>query len=131
EGFKDETQVIAMVLSADQEYNPDVVGVVAGAAALYLSDFPFFTPIAAVRVGLVGGQLVANPSYAEVKTSLLNLVVAGSEEAIVMVEASAKEVSEAALLDAIHYAHEQIRRIVELEKEMFVKLGLKKREVTP
>jgi len=131
EGFRDETQVIAMVLSADQEYDPDVIGVVAGAAALYLSDIPFDTPIAAVRVGLVGGQLVANPSYAEVKTSLLNLVVAGSEEAIVMVEASAKEVSEATILDAIHFAHEQIRRIVGLEKEMFAKLGLKKRPVTP
>ena len=78
EGFNDETQVIAMVLSADSEYNPDVVGVVAGAAALYLSDIPFSTPIGAVRVGLVGGQLVTNPTYAEIKASLLNLVVVGA-----------------------------------------------------
>ncbi len=125
EGFNDETQVIAMVLSADSEYNPDVVGVVAGAAALYLSDIPFSTPIGAVRVGLVGGQLVTNPTYAEIKASLLNLVVVGSEEAIVMVEAAASEVSEAAILDAIHYAHEQIRKIVAAEKELFKKLGVK------
>ena len=131
EGFNDETQVIAMVLSADSEYNPDVVGVVAGAAALYLSDIPFSTPIGAVRVGLVGGQLVTNPTYAEIKASLLNLVVVGSEDAIVMVEAAASEVSEAAILDAIHYAHEQIRKIVAAEKELFKKLGVKKREFTP
>jgi len=131
EGFNDETQVIAMVLSADSEYNPDVVGVVAGAAALYLSDIPFSTPIGAVRVGLVGGQLVTNPTYAEIKASLLNLVVVGSEDAIVMVEAAASEVSEATILDAIHYAHEQIRKIVAAEKELFKKLGVKKREFTP
>jgi len=131
EGFKDETQVIAMVLSADSEYDPDVVGVVAGSAALYLSDIPFYNPIAAVRVGLVGGQLVTNPSYAEMKTSLLNLIVAGSEDAIVMVEAGAKEVSEATILDAIHFAHDQIRKIVAVEKELFQKMGLKKRDFTP
>src|SRR5438094_3518789 len=130
EGFNDETQVIAMVLSADSEYNPDVVGVVAGAAALYLSDIPFLTPIGAVRVGLVGGQLVTNPTYAEIKASLLNLVVVGSEDAIVMVEAAASEVAEATILDAIHYAHEQILKIVAAEKELFKKLGIRKREFT-
>jgi polyribonucleotide nucleotidyltransferase len=131
EGFKDETQVIAMVLSADSDYNPDVVGVVAGAAALYLSDIPFSTPIAAVRVGLVEGRLLTNPTYAEMKTSLLNLVVAGTEEAIVMVEASANEVSEATLLEAIQHGHAEIRKIVAAEKELFAKLGLKKRDFSP
>jgi polyribonucleotide nucleotidyltransferase len=131
EGFKDETQVIAMVLSADADYNPDVVGVVAGAAALYLSDIPFPVPIAAVRVGLVEGRLLTNPTYAEMKTSLLNLVVAGTEEAIVMVEASANEVSEETLLEAIQHGHAEIRKIVAAEKEMFAKLGLKKRDFTP
>jgi polyribonucleotide nucleotidyltransferase len=128
EGFKDETQVIAMVLSADSDYNPDVVGVVAGAAALYLSDIPFPTPIAAVRVGLAGGRLVTNPTYAEMKTSLLNLVVAGTEEAIVMVEAAANEVSEETLLEALQHGHAEIRKIVAAEKELFAKMGLKKRE---
>src|SRR5499427_7262960 len=70
EGYRDETQVIAMVLSADEEYNPDVIGVVAGSAALYLSDIPFPTPISAVRVGLVEGRFITNPTYAELKNSL-------------------------------------------------------------
>ncbi len=128
EGFKDETQVIAMVLSADTDNNPDVIGLVAGAAALYLSDIPFPTPIAAVRVGLVEGHLVTNPSYSEIKSSLLNMVVAGSEDAIVMVEAGATEVSEEAISDAIQYAHEEIKKIVAVEKELFQKLGITKRE---
>ena len=129
EGYRDETQVIAMVLSADESYNPDVIGVVAGATALYLSDIPFPTPIAGVRVGLVNGRLVTNPTYTEMKDSLLNLVVAGSDEAIVMVECSAREVSEETMIDAIEYAHAEIRKIVAAEKELYNRLGVKKREV--
>lgn len=128
EGFKDETQVIAMVLSADSEHSPDIIGVTAGAAALYLSEIPFARPIGAVRVGLLEGRFITNPTYEQMKTSLLNLIVAGSEDAIVMVEAAAKEVSEATILDAIQHAHGEIRKIVEAEKELFAKLGLKKRE---
>jgi polyribonucleotide nucleotidyltransferase len=131
EGFNDETQVIAMVLSADSDNNPDVLGLVAGAAALYLSDIPFSTPLAAVRVGLVDGRLVTNPTYAEVKGSLLNLMVAGSEDAIVMVEAGAREVSEETVLEAIQHGHGEIRKIIAAEKELFARLGIKKREVTP
>jgi polyribonucleotide nucleotidyltransferase len=130
EGFKDETQVIALVLSADSDNNPDIIGLVAGAAALYLSDIPFYAPVGAVRVGLVEGRLTTNPTYAEIKNSLLNLVVAGTEEAIVMVEASAKEVSEASIIEGIQYAHGEIRKIVAAQKELFQKLGVKKREFT-
>jgi len=131
EGFRDETQVMAMVLSADSDNNPDIIGVVAGTAALYLSEIPFLRPVAAVRVGLVDGRLVTNPTYAEMKVSLLNLVVAGSDDAIVMVEAAAREISEASMSDAIQYAHGEIRKIVAAEKELFAKLGIKKREVPP
>jgi polyribonucleotide nucleotidyltransferase len=131
EGFNDETQVIAMVLSADSDNNPDVLGLIAGSAALYFSDIPFSTPLAAVRVGLVEGRLVTNPTYTEVKSSLLNLMVAGSEDAIVMVEAGAKEVSEETIIDAIQYGHGEIRKIIAAEKELFARLGIKKREVTP
>jgi polyribonucleotide nucleotidyltransferase len=130
EGFRDETQVIALVLSADSDNNPDAVGLVAGAAALYLSDIPFPAPVGAVRVGLVEGRLITNPTYTEIKDSQLNLVVAGTEDAIVMVEAGAKEVSEATIIDAIQYAHGEIRRIVAAQKELFAKLGLKKRAFT-
>jgi len=131
EGFCDETQVIAMVLSADTENNPDIVGMVAGAAALYLSDIPFLTPLGAVRVGLVDGRLITNPTYAESKASLLNLVVAGSEDAVVMVEASAGQVSETTISEAVHYAHQEIRRIVAAQRELFTRLGIQKRDFTP
>ena len=130
DGFRDETQVIAMVLSADTENNPDVVGLVAGTAALYLSDIPFLAPVGAVRVGLVDGKLTTNPTYTQIKSSSLNLIVAGTEDAIVMVEAGAKEVSEATIIEAIQYAHGEIRRIVAAQKELFELLGLKKREFT-
>jgi polyribonucleotide nucleotidyltransferase len=131
EGFCDETQVIAMVLSADTENNPDIVGMVAGAAALYLSDIPFLTPLGAVRVGLVDGRLITNPTYAESKASLLNLVVAGSEDAVVMVEASAGQVSETTISEAVHYAHQEIRRIVAAQRELFTRLGIQKRDFAP
>lgn len=131
EGYRDETQVIALVLSADENYNPDVIGVTAGAAALYLSDIPFPNPIAGVRVGLIGGRLITNPTYAETKESLLNLVVAGSDDAIVMVECAARELSEDAMIDAIQYGHGEIRKIVAALKELSGKMGVKKREVTP
>ena len=131
DGFKDETQVIALVLSADSDHNPDVLGLVGGAAALYLSDIPFYNPVGAVRVGLVDGRLVTNPTYAEDKQSLLNIVVAGTEDAIVMVQASAKQVSEETVIDAIQYAHGEIRKIVAGLKELSQKLGVQKQEFKP
>jgi len=94
ESWRNETQINAMVLSADSDNDPDVIAVTGAAAAAYCSDLPFPTPIAAVRVGLVKGQLVANPTVAEQKTSLINIVIAGSDEAIMMVESGALEVSE-------------------------------------
>src|SRR5205085_2441444 len=94
EGYRNETQVIASVISADDENDPDVVAITGASCALYLSDIPFPNPIAGVRVGLVNGRYVINPTYDEVRESRINLIVAGTEEAIVMVEAGAKEVSE-------------------------------------
>ncbi len=128
EGFNDDTQVLAMVMSADNENNPDVVGLIAAGAAVYLSDIPFASPVVGVRVGQVDGKLVTNPTYEQIKTSTLNIIVAGSEDAIVMVEAGAKEVSEAAILEAIEHAHGEIKRIVAAIKELFAQIGLKKRE---
>jgi polyribonucleotide nucleotidyltransferase len=112
EGWSTETQIVSMVLSADSENDPDVIGLTAASAALFISKIPFTTPIAAVRVGLIEGKLVVNPTVAEQKTSLLNLVVAGSEEAIVMVESGALEVSEDTVVDALEFAHSEIRKIV-------------------
>ena len=112
EAWRNETQIVALVLSADSENDPDVIAVTGASAAAFISDLPFTKPIAAVRVGLLEGQFVANPTTAEQKKSLLNIVVAGSEEAIVMVEAGALEVSEDTVADALSFGHEQIKRII-------------------
>src|SRR4030088_3843204 len=103
ESWRNETQIVAMVLSADSENDPDVIGITGASAAAFISDLPFTTPVAAVRVGLVEGKLVANPTVAEQKTSLLNIVVVASEDAIVMVEAGSVEVSEDAVADALQF----------------------------
>src|SRR6266446_6442666 len=101
ESWRNETQIVSMVLSADSDNDPDVIAVTGASAACYCSDLPFEKPIAAVRVGLLDGQLVANPTVADQKKSLLNIVVAGTEDAIVMVESGALEVSEEAVADAL------------------------------
>jgi polyribonucleotide nucleotidyltransferase len=131
EGWATETQVVAMVLSADSENDPDVIGVTAASAALYISNIPFDKPIAAVRVGLLDGKLVCNPTVAEQKTSLLNIVVAGSDEAIVMVEAGALEVSEETVVDALAFGHEQIKKIVSAIRELHAQVKPHKLAVTP
>jgi polyribonucleotide nucleotidyltransferase len=123
EGWRRETQVVGMVLSADSENDTDVMAVSAASAALYCSDIPFTTPIGAVRVGLLDGQLKANLTYTEQKTSPLSIVVAGSDEAIVMVEAGAMEVSEEMVADALDFAHAEIKKIVAAIRELHGKLN--------
>ncbi|HWP84496.1 MAG TPA: polyribonucleotide nucleotidyltransferase, partial [Terriglobia bacterium] len=130
-GFRCETQIIAMVLSADSDNDPDVLSIVGASAALYLSDIPFHNPVGAVRVGLVEGQLVINPTYVEQAASLLNIVVVGTEEAIVMVEAGAQEVSEQVVNEAIQFGHAAIRKIVAKLKELYEKMNIQKRAVEP
>jgi len=131
ESWRNETQVVAMVLSADSENDPDVIAVTAASAAVYCSDLPFTKPIAAVRVGLLNGQLVANPTVAEQKTSLLNIVVAGSEDAIVMVEAGSLEVSEETVADALQFGHDQVRKIIAVIRELHSKINPSKVQVAP
>src|SRR2546427_124065 len=131
DAWRNETQIVAMVLSADSENDPDVIAVTGASAASYCSDLPFDKPIAAVRVGLLNGQLVANPTVAEQKTSLLNIVVAGTEDAIVMVEAGSLEVSEDTVVDALEFAHAQIKRIVGAIRELHAKLNPTKVVVAP
>ena len=131
DGYKDQIQIIDMVVSADENNDPDVIGVTAGAAALFLSDIPFYTPLAAVRVGLINGRLVTNPTYSERRESLLDMIVAASEDAIAMVEANSKGVSEEAVNDALQHAHGEIKKIIVLIRELSEKLGIKKIEFTP
>src|SRR5947209_19962614 len=131
EGFRNETQVIATVISADPDNDPDVIAITGASCALYLSDIPFPNPIAGVRVGLVDGRYVINPTYDEVRESRINLIVAGTEEAIVMVEAGAKEVSEEIMVEALMLAHKEINRLCRWQKELYKALEIEKRAVEP
>jgi polyribonucleotide nucleotidyltransferase len=131
DAWRNETQIIAMVLSADSENDPDVIAVTAASAAAYISDLPFTDPIAAVRVALLDGKLVANPSIAEQKTSKMNIIIAGTENGIVMVESGAFEVSEEQIAEALEFGHAQIKRIVGAIKELHAQLKPKKVEVAP
>jgi polyribonucleotide nucleotidyltransferase len=131
EAWRCETQVVAMVLSADSENDPDMIGITAASAAAYVSDLPFTTPVAAVRVGLVEGKLVANPTTVEQKTSLLNIVVVASEEAIVMIEAGAIEVSEDTVADALEFGHQQIKQIIKAIRQLHDMVKPKKATVDP
>src|SRR5580692_3007882 len=131
EGFKCETQVIAFVLSADSNNDPDVCGINAASCALTLSDIPFLGPIGAVRVGLVNGQFIVNPTYTEMRESLLNIMVVGTSEAIEMIESGAKEVKEETVVDAIEFGHTEIKKICAALKELQAKAGKPKRTVEP
>ena len=129
EGYRNETQVIATVISADTDNNPDVVAITGASCALYLSDIPFPNPIAGVRIGLIDGRYVVNPTYDESRESRLNLIVAGTEEAINMVEAGAQGVSEAIMVEALMLAHKEINRLCRWQKELYKALEIEKRPV--
>src|ERR1700726_5012052 len=131
ESWRNETQIVSMVLSADSDNDPDVIAVTGASAACYCSDLPFEKPVACVRVGLLDGQLVANPTVADQKKSLMNIVIAGTEDAIVMVESGALEVSEEAVVDALEFGHAQIKKIVGAIKELHAQLKIKKVTVPP
>src|SRR5579863_4047717 len=131
EGFRCETQVIAFVLSADTENDPDVCGINAASAALTISDIPFLGPIGAVRVGLVDGRFIANPTYPEMRDGLLNIMVVGTADAIVMIESGAKEVKEETVVDAIEFGHTEIKKICAAISELREKVGKPKRKVEP
>jgi len=131
EGFKCETQVIAFVLSADTDNDPDVAGINGASAALHVSDIPFLGPLGAVRVGLVNGQFVVNPTYNEMRESLLNIMVVGTSEGIVMIESGAKEVKEETVVDAIEFGHTEIKKICAAINDLRNKAGKPKRKVEP
>jgi polyribonucleotide nucleotidyltransferase len=127
EGYRFETQIVGSVISSDSENDPDVIAITGASCALYLSDIPFDNPIAAVRVGLIDGKYIINPTYDERRESQLNLVVAGTEEAVVMVEAEAREVAENIMVEALMLAHKEIKRLCLWQRELFKALDIKKR----
>src|SRR5437899_5505285 len=121
--FRNELQVINLVISADDETDPDVLAMVGSSAAVALSGIPFAGPIGAVRVALVDGRLVANPTYKEVAASPLELVIAGTEDAILMVEAGGREIGEEQMLEALAFGHDQCKRLVRIQKDLVSKAG--------
>jgi polyribonucleotide nucleotidyltransferase len=131
EGFRNETQVISFVLSADTENDPDVLAINGASCALTLSDIPFQGPVGAVRVGLLNGQFVINPNYEEMRSGLLRLMVVGTSEGIVMIEAGAGQVQERTIVDAIEFGHNEIKKICAAINELRQRVGRPKRAFTP
>jgi len=127
EGFKNEVQVFVTVLSADQENDADILGVIAASTALSLSSVPWNGPLAAVRVGRVEGNWILNPTFQQLEFSTIDLVVSGSADSIVMVEGGSLEVSESEMLEALKVAQKGIREVVGLEKQLVDKAGAKPR----
>ncbi len=126
EGYFSETQIISFVLSADGENDTDILAINGASTALVLSEIPFYNPIGAVRVGLIEGDVIFNPTNSQRDVSDLDLVVVGTEEAVAMVEAAANEVSEDVILDCIFKAHEVIRTIIHSQHELFRRSNLQK-----
>src|SRR5271169_2032751 len=131
EGFRCETQVIAMVLSADTTNDPDVAGINGASVALSVSDIPFHGPIGAVRVGQADGKFVINPTYDEQRAGKLNLMVVGTADGIVMIESGAKEVSEETVVQGIEFGHQEIKKICAAISDLARKVGKPKRAVEP
>jgi len=129
--FHNDVQVVATVLSVDQENDPDICALIGASAALTLSDIPFFGPISAIHIGYIDDTLVVNPTLPQMEDSLLDLIVASSKENVVMVEAGAREVSEEMLLEAIKLGHEANQEIIELQEELRQIYGKAKVEIKP
>jgi polyribonucleotide nucleotidyltransferase len=127
-GYNHETQIIVNILSVDRENDPDILSLIASSAALVISDIPYDTTVGAIRVGLIDGQYVINPTFDQLVSSTMDLVVAGTDEAVIMVEGEAKEVSEEELLGALEFAHDEIRKIVDLQEQLRSAAGKEKAE---
>ncbi len=125
-GFYNDVTIVATPLSIDQDVAPETLAMLGSSIALSVSDIPFEGPVGAVKVGYVDGQLVINPTVKQMENSLIDLTVAGTKEAVLMVEAGAKEVSETLMLDAIMFGHEEIKRQVAFQEKIVEKVGVKK-----
>lgn len=130
-GYRNDVQVVITVLSADQENDFDVLGITAASAALSISDIPFGGPVGAVRMGYIEGRFVVNPTASQAKDSRLDLAIAGTIDAIMMVEAGAREVSEDVVLEALRIGHEAIKDIVHLQEKLVISAGKQKVEFVP
>ena len=130
DSYRNDVQIIATVLSVDQENAPDVMAITGASAALSISDIPFLGPIAGVRVGLIGNEYIVNPTYQQLEESKLDIIVAGTKEVITMVEAGASEISEDEIVKALEVAQKAITNLVEIQERFREKIGKKKKEFT-
>jgi polyribonucleotide nucleotidyltransferase len=128
EGYYFDTQIVALLLSADLENESDTLGIIGASAALYFSDIPFTTPMGAVKIGYINNEFVINPTVTQLGQSPINMVVAGTEEGIVMMEAGATEIEEEKILEAISHAREPIKKIIQAQKDLYEKVKIQKRE---
>ena len=129
EGYHNDVQIVATAVSVDPDNAPDIPAMIGASCALSISDIPFEGPIAGVRVGMIDGQYIINPTIEQAKVSRLNLAVAGTKDAILMVEAGAMEISEDEMLDAIWFGHEEIKKLVEWQEKIMAEVGKPKMEV--
>ena len=129
EGYHNDVQIVATAVSVEPDNAPDIPAMIGASCALSISDIPFEGPIAGVRVGMIDGQYIINPTIEQAKVSRLNLAVAGTKDAILMVEAGAKEISEDEMLDAIWFGHEEIKKLVEWQEKIMAEVGKPKMEV--
>ena len=129
EGYHNDVQIVATAVSVDPDNAPDIPAMIGASCALSISDIPFEGPIAGVRVGMIDGQYIINPTIEQAKVSRLNLAVAGTKDAILMVEAGAKEISEDEMLDAIWFGHEEIKKLVEWQEKIMAEVGKPKMDV--
>ena len=128
-GFRNDVQVVATVLSIDQNNPPEIPAMIGASCALSISDIPFDGPIGGVRVGIIDNQFIINPNIAQQELSDLNLVVAGTKDAVLMVEAAANELSEEVILEAIRIGHDAVRQIITMQETMIAAVGKAKREI--
>ncbi|PIC87665.1 polyribonucleotide nucleotidyltransferase [Sporosarcina sp. P20a] len=129
DGFRNDVQVISLVMSVDQDCSSEISAMIGSSLALSISDIPFDGPIAGVQVGRIDGEFIVNPTPSQLETSEIDLVVAGTKDAINMVEAGAKEVSEEIMLEAIMFGHDQIKKLVEFQEKIIVEIGKPKFEI--
>src|SRR5260221_408663 len=130
-GYRNDVQIVITVVSADQENDPDIMGIVGASAALCLSDIPFAGPVGAVRVGYIDDQLVVNPTESQLPQSRLDLTIAGTSDAVMMVEAGAKELPEDLMLEAVRFGQEALQDIIKMQEKLVQAVNPTKRSFTP
>src|SRR6266516_3555193 len=130
-GYRNDVQIVITVLSADQENDPDIMGIVGASAALSISDVPFAGPVGAVRVGYIDDKLVINPLESHMRQSRLDLSIAGTADAVMMVEAGAKELPEDLMLEAVRFGQETLQEIIKIQEKLAQAVNITKRSFTP